>query len=150
MLNPVDRPNMDRLALTESVMCLGGDASGFLSDYHRSRSQICVNPCTPSNARRNNLPEMAYGPIVPVANASFSVRNLGDSESDTAQGPDGEPSWGMWFPSNTTCSSNRLSFFSLHGSSHHKWIDVTRVRTNCSDQFGRNYTRKSGDEYPTH
>lgn len=139
MLNPENRPNMDPLALTESLMCLGANASGFLSDYHRSRSQICVNSCTPSNATRRNNP-----------NASFSVRNLGDSEFEEEGGPDGEPSWGMWFPSNTTCSNNRLSFFSLHGSRHHRWIDVTRVRTNYSDQFGRHYSRKSGDEYPTH
>ena len=92
---------MDRLSLTESLMCLGDTANGFLSDYHGSRSQICVNPCTASNAKRNSLSEMAHGPIVPVANASFSIRNLGDSESETVQGSDGEPSWGMWFPSNT-------------------------------------------------
>ena len=106
VLNLENRPNMDRLSLTESLMCLGDNANGFLSDYHGSRSQICVNPCTSSNGRRDNLPEVVHDPIVPVANATFSIRNLGDSEDDTVQGSEGEPSWGMWFPSNVTYSNN--------------------------------------------
>ncbi|KDR82337.1 hypothetical protein GALMADRAFT_237588 [Galerina marginata CBS 339.88] len=107
-----DWPNMDRLSLSESLMCLGDDATNFLSDYHGSRSQVCVNSCpaasggsSPSTSPTHDeffklngraiMPAFWEG-VAKLANKSALLeRNLGDSEHVTNTGPDGEPSWGL-------------------------------------------------------
>jgi len=73
------------------LLCLGGIASRFLSDYHRGRSRVCVNPCTLNRIS----PTIAQNLDVPVINSSISVRNLAQNEDPTAIGPDNEPSWGL-------------------------------------------------------
>ena len=79
-------------------MCLGGNASTFLSDYHQAQSEICVNRCTTSRTRRDGLPAMnsvlQLDPVIPVNKSSIHARNIADSEYENDQGPDDEPSWG--------------------------------------------------------
>lgn len=92
------RPNMDQLSLTKNLMCLGRNAVGFLSDYHRSRSQICVNAC--AAPRRHDITShmaspLQHGPTAAAVNESLVfARNLGDSPSPNERGNEGQPSWG--------------------------------------------------------
>ncbi|RDB24966.1 Chitotriosidase-1 [Hypsizygus marmoreus] len=97
-----DWPNMDRLSLSESLMCLGDDADTILADYHQSRSHICVNPCASSSLKRDTLPAVAslltsdWQNITLARNkTALPARNLGDSEHPTNTGVEGEPSWGL-------------------------------------------------------
>jgi hypothetical protein len=89
---------MDQLSLSESLMCMGGNASNFLSDYNEGRSLVCVNPCT-SSRKRDTLPNMSstlqYGPAARLNITSLSDRNLENSEIPWQMGVDGEPSWGL-------------------------------------------------------
>lgn len=88
------RPNMDQLPLTESLMCMVRNATSFLSDYHRSRSQVCVNPC--ASPRRNDIISHMASPLQPTAASGslLSARNLFNSEFNLVRGPGDEPSWG--------------------------------------------------------
>lgn len=72
---------MDRLSLTEALLCLGSRSGEFLSDYQAEHSSACVNPCTGANA--------------PPSHDEFR-RNLGISHYWGEYGPDGEPSVGMY------------------------------------------------------
>jgi hypothetical protein len=89
---------MDQLSLSESLMCMGGGSSDFLSDYHSSRSLLCVNPCA-SSLRNDTLADVAstlhYGRSGQLDTTSLSDRNLENSETPWHKGVDGEPSWGL-------------------------------------------------------
>ena len=74
-------------------MCMGGNATNFLSDYHQSRSRVCVNPCTTPRRRDITASTLRRGPTV-VNETLLFARNLANSEINLARGPDGEPSWG--------------------------------------------------------
>ena len=125
-----NRPNMDRLSLLESLMCLGGNASTFLSDYHQTQGEICVNHCTTSRTRCDGLPAinsvLQLGPVIPVNKTSTQRRNIADSEYDNVSGADGEPSWGtvVFTQHNETI---KRPFFSFHDANRHGWFDATRI-----------------------
>lgn len=131
-LNLQNRPNMDPRSLSESLMCLGGNASTFLSDYHRTQSEICVNRCTTSEShtRRDGLPAMnsvlQLSPVISVNKTSTHTRNIADSEYEDVEGPDGEPSWGK-VVSTEHNETIKCPFFSCHGARRHAWFDGTRI-----------------------
>ncbi|RDB25300.1 Chitotriosidase-1 [Hypsizygus marmoreus] len=94
-----DWPNMDRLSLSESLMCLGDNADNFLSNYHQGESFVCVNPCSSPQSKRDrvaaSLPMNWQSVVQPLNKTILPARNLGDSEDSDQRGPASEPSWAL-------------------------------------------------------
>jgi hypothetical protein len=76
---------------------MGGDAVEFLSDYHQSRTQVCVNPCSTPRRREmpilNEVPTLERASTAAVNESSLFARVLGESDLPWRTGPDGEPAW---------------------------------------------------------